>query len=133
MIVYDRNYSIDATVLSEQLAARINAWTLPEPIRLSDLLKLVSAPVRLSESGRDFPAGNSGNVDQTYDTPPSYSVNYSGPTFVETRQYNIDGTSIHYYSTRESSLIENPALSATKRTARYFVESSRIKFIASSW
>jgi len=132
-IVYDRNYRIDTVALANELTAKINAWTLPEPIRISELLKSVSAPVRLSESGRDFPSASTSKADGTYQTPPSYDSNYSGPTFVETRQHNIDGSSIHYYSTREISLIEDPTLSATKRTTRYFVEPSRIKFIASSW
>lgn len=133
VIVYDRNYTINQTNLAETLSAKINAWTLPEPIRISELLKSVAAPVRLSESGRDFPNDAYKIIDQTYQTPPSYDLNYTGPTFVETRQHNIDGSSIHYYSTREISLIENFPLSASKRTTRYFVEPSRIKFIPFSW
>jgi len=133
VVPFDKQYSFDQTVLAERLAAMINSWILPDPIRLSDILKFVPAPVRLSESGRDFPGTGTNKVDQSYETPPSYFANYNGPTFVETRQHNINGSSIHYYSTREASLIENFPLSASKRTTRYFIEPSRIKFIPSSW
>ena len=133
VIPYDQKYSFDTAAVASQLSTMINSWILPDPIRLSDILKFVPAPVRLSESGRDFSGTTLSNVDQSYVTPPSYFANYSGPTFIETKQHNIDGTSLHYYSTREASLVENFPLSASKRTTRYFVEPSRIQFVPSSW
>lgn len=128
-VAYNKNYTIDEAATRIKISDRINTWALAEPLSLSTLLNGINVPIFLSESGRDYPFANAVNIDTPSDIPPKSLYPYTGPSFAEVKQYNIDGTSHHYYSTKQIGMLENFVLSASKRTVRYFIIPDNIKFV----
>ena len=127
-IVTQSGYALDEDATRTALTNAINTWSVSEPISISTLLQNISVPVRLAELGRDFQTGALSTQDISYQRPPSLSSTYSGPTYAEMRQHNINGDVIHYYSTRRIGMIENFSLSASQRTVRYFINPENITF-----
>ena len=127
-IFTDKKYAFDNTSMRKILADYINTWNSAEPISLSTLLQKIPSPAMIAEVGRDFQNPNHIIADQSSAISPSLIAGYAGPSFAEMRQQNVDGSVWHYYSTRTIGMIENPVLSATRRTVRYFIDPEDIHF-----
>jgi hypothetical protein len=146
-IKYDKNYTLDTAALTTTLCNIINSWNSPEHIRMSTLLSNVPAPVRIGEIGSDLPVNPSLlSADPQITAVPSKLL-YDGqqgdanslaiynalPTYVEVVQHNIDGSVNHFITTDQICSLEQPALSATRRTVSYFIQPENVTFLPISW
>ena len=136
-IKYDKKYSLDIVALTTTLCAIINNWNSPEHIRMTTLLSNVPVPVRIGELGEAFPVSSDfltpDNYITTVPSQLSSDVYATLPTYVEVVQHNIDGSIFHFVTTDQICSIEQPQLSATRRTVKYFIQPENLHFIPSSW
>ena len=136
-IKYDKNYTLDIPTLTTLLCNIINSWTSPQHIRMSTLLSNVPAPVRIGEIGSDLPVNPSLlSADSQITFVPSLQssgIQSNLPTYVEVVQHNIDGSINHFVTTDQICSIEQPQLSATRRTVAYFIQPENIHFVPTSW
>jgi hypothetical protein len=127
-IFTNKNYPFDTGAATTAIADFINGWNSAEAIALSTLLQKVPAPAMIAEVGRDFQNPSNIIADVSSAIPPSMIANYAGPTFVEMKQQNIDGSINYYYSTRSITMIADQTLSASQGTVRYFIDPANIFF-----
>lgn len=134
-ITYDSRYYVDETTWASTLADIINTWSLPEPIRLSTLIKDFPAPVRIDEIWYDANANPNlpYSIDSTGQILGSATSASSYPSYATMVLNNIDGSYKYYLSTRQIYPFVSNGLSSTYRTCRYFIDINSIKFTKGSW
>lgn len=133
-ITYDSRYTVNETQWKTTIANIINNWSLPEPIRLTTLLKDFPAPTRIDEIWYDY---NANNLPYTIDVNGIITA-----TNVSTGEYpcyatmlleNIDGSHQYYLSTRQLYPLVSNGISTSYRTCRYFINSTNISFTKGNW
>jgi hypothetical protein len=133
-ITYDSRYTVNETQWKTTIANLINNWSLPEPIRLTTLLKDFPAPTRIDEIWYDSNANNlpyttdvNGIITGTNGSTGAY------PCYATMLLENIDGSHQYYLSTRQLYPLVSNGISTSYRTCRYFIDPTNISFIKGSW